>query len=268
MTLSRRDVLKGAAAAAGGAVLPTGDAAAAPSAKAPRLTVRRSADRGHANHGWLDTRHSFSFASYHDPRHMGFRALRVINEDFIAGGGGFPMHPHRDLEILTYVLEGALEHKDSTGNGGVIRPDEVQRMSAGAGIRHSEFNASKRDRVHLLQIWIVPERDGGPPSYDQKVFPRAGRTDRLALVASRDGREGSIAIRRDANVHAAILRPGVRTAHDNRPGRHVWLQVARGSLKVGETALEAGDGASTSDPGRLELVAGPAGAELVLFDLD
>ena len=189
--ISRRDILKGAAAAAGGAILPTGDAAAAP-AKGPPLVVRRAAERGHANHGWLDTHHSFSFASYQDPRHMGFRSLRVINEDFIAGASGFPMHPHRDMEIITYVLEGALEHKDRTGNGGVIRPSEVQRMSAGSGIRHSEFNAAKRDRVHLLQIWIVRERNGGPPTYDQKVFPAPQRTDRLPLVASRDGREGSI----------------------------------------------------------------------------
>jgi redox-sensitive bicupin YhaK (pirin superfamily) len=265
--ISRRDLLKGAAAAAGGAVIGKGEAAAAPKAP-PRLVVRRAAERGHANHGWLDTWHSFSFASYHDPRHEGFRALRVINEDWIAPGTGFPTHPHRDMEIVTYVLEGALEHKDSTGNGGVIRPGEVQRMSAGRGIRHSEFNASKRERVHLLQIWILPEHAGGPPSYDQRVYSEADRRDRLRLVASRDGRDGSISIRRDANVHAAILSPGRRVAHENRPGRHVWLQVARGALTVGGTPLSAGDGASTSDPGTLDLVAGPAGTEVLLFDLD
>jgi quercetin 2,3-dioxygenase len=264
--ISRRDVLKGAAAAGAGAMLP-GDAGAAP-APVPRLVVRRSAERGRANRGWLDSRFSFSFADYHDPRHMGFRALRVINEDWIQPGTGFPTHPHRDMEILTYVLEGGVRHQDSTGNGGVIRPGELQRMSAGDGIRHSEFNASNKDVLHLLQIWIVPEAAGGPPSYAQKTFPEDARRDRLLLLASRDGRDGSISIRRDVSVLASILSPGRSATHENRRARNTWVQVARGSVGVDGTELHAGDGASTSDPGRLAFVAGAKGAELLVFDLD
>jgi redox-sensitive bicupin YhaK (pirin superfamily) len=268
--ISRRDLLKGAAAAGAGAVASgaAGEAAAAPPATAPRLSVRRSHERGHANHGWLDSRFSFSFADYHDPRHMGFRALRVINEDHIRPGTGFPMHPHRDMEILTYVLSGAVRHRDSTGQGGVIRPNELQRMSAGSGIRHSEHNASDRDDLHLLQIWIVPESAGGRPTYGQKEFPIEARRDRFLLLASRDGREGSISIRRDASVLATILSPTRTATYENRRGRHVWLQVARGSVGVNGTELLAGDGASTSDPGRLQFVAGAQGAEVLLFDLD
>jgi redox-sensitive bicupin YhaK (pirin superfamily) len=266
--ISRRDLLKGAAAAAGAGAVAAGEASAAPTSAAPRLVVRRSNERGHANHGWLDSRFSFSFADYHDPRHMGFRALRVINEDHIRPNTGFPMHPHRDMEILTYVLSGAVRHQDSTGQGGVIRPNELQRMSAGAGIRHSEYNASDRDDLHLLQIWIVPESAGGRPAYGQKEFPVESRRDRFLLLASRDGREGSISIRRDANVYATVLSPTRTATHENRRGRHVWLQVARGSVGVNGTELHAGDGASTSDAGRLQFVAGPQGAELLLFDLD
>ncbi len=291
--LSRRKLLKHAAtAAAAGAAIPAAvactmggrggerpaavlpEAAVAASRGAPPpagmpaapLLVRPSLARGHANHGWLDTRHTFSFASYYDPRHMGFRGLRVINEDHIAGSGGFPMHPHRDMEIVTYVLTGTLEHKDSLGNGGVIRPGEVQRMSAGTGIRHSEFNPSHRDDVHLLQIWIEPDVRGVTPGYAQTVFPAPDRTGRLRLVASPDGRDGSLSIRTDTNLYASILEPGTALAYANRAGRHAWLQVARGRLRVNGQGLAAGDGAAVSSAGALEIEALDP-SELLLFDL-
>jgi len=295
--LSRRKLLKNAAsAAAAGAALPAaaactmgGRGGERPAAVLPEspvaapvsapvsppvpvrgpaapLVLRPSLARGHANHGWLDTRHTFSFASYYDPRHMGFRGLRVINEDHIAGAGGFPMHPHRDMEIVTYVLTGALEHKDSLGNGGVIRPGEVQRMSAGSGIRHSEFNPSKRDDVHLLQIWIEPDVRGVAPGYAQTVFPAPDRTGRLRLVASPDGRDGSLSIRTDTNLYASILEPGTALAFGNRAGRHAWLQVARGRLRVNGQTLVAGDGAAVSAAGSLELEALDP-SEILLFDL-
>ncbi len=268
--MDRRDLLRAAAAVgAAGAILPTAAEAnpTAPAPTAPRLTVRKAEERGHANHGWLDTRHTFSFASYMDPRHMSFRGLRVINEDWIAGGRGFPMHPHDNMEIVTYVLEGALEHKDSLGNGGVIVPGNVQRMSAGTGIRHSEFNPSRQERTHLLQIWMLPSQRGVKPSYEDKTFPVAERQGALRVVASPDARQGSVKINADNLLYAANLRANESVTHANARGRHVWLQVARGALTLNGQALKAGDGVSTSDAGRLVLTGGAGGAEVLLFDL-
>jgi hypothetical protein len=229
------------------------------------ITVRRSHERGRARLGWLDTRYSFSFADYHDPRFMGFRALRVLNEDRVAPGKGFPEHGHRDMEILTWVLSGELEHRDSLGNGSRIRPGELQRMSAGTGVKHSEFNPSA-EPLHLLQIWILPERDGLAPSYEQRHFPAAERAGRLRLVASRDGRDGSLRVHQDVAVHAALLGPGHAVAHALRPGRHAWLQVARGRCTLNGVALEVGDGAAVSDETSLRLERADD-AEVLLFDL-
>ena len=229
------------------------------------LRLRRSDERGHARHGWLDSRHTFSFADYHDPRHMGFRDLRVINEDRVEPSRGFAPHSHRDMEIVSYVLAGALAHEDSLGNGSVIRPGDVQRMSAGTGITHGEQNPSASEPVHFFQIWILPERDGLAPSYEQKHFPAEERRGRLRLVASRDGREGSIRIHQDVDLFATLL--GVRDAleHALRPGRHAWLQVARGRCTLNGVALEAGDGVAVSEETSLRLAGGDA--ELLLFDL-
>ena len=228
------------------------------------LTLRRSEDRGHADFGWLDSRHTFSFGRYIDRNHMGFGPLRVINDDRVAAGGGFPMHPHADREIITYILNGALEHKDSLGTGSVIRPGDVQRMSAGTGIQHSEFNASKTEPVHLLQIWIVPESKGIAPSYEQKVFPDSEKRGRLRLVASRDGRDGSVAIHRDADMFAALLEADQPVRHTLRAGRVAWVQVARGSLSLNGTELAAGDGASVEKPGELTF---EGEAEVLVFDM-
>jgi redox-sensitive bicupin YhaK (pirin superfamily) len=230
------------------------------------LTVRRASDRGHANHGWLDSHHTFSFADFHDPKQMGFRALRVINEDRVDPGAGFPTHSHRDMEILSYVLEGALEHKDSMGNGSVLRPGDVQRMSAGTGVRHSEYNGSKTDPVHFLQIWILPSRPGLAPGYEEKRFTEADRRATLRLVASSDGGGGSVTVHADVRLYATVLEAGEKVEHVVRPGRHAWVQVAKGKAKVGGTVLEAGDGASTSDAGSLTLE-GLEHAEALLFDL-
>jgi redox-sensitive bicupin YhaK (pirin superfamily) len=230
------------------------------------LTVRESSARGHARHGWLESRHTFSFAGYQDQAHMGFRDLRVINEDRVQPAEGFGTHSHRDMEIVTYVIEGALEHADSLGNGSVIRPGDVQRMSAGQGITHSEHNASRSEPVHFLQIWIRPERAGLPPSYEQKHFPAEQRAGRLRLVGSRDGRDGSVVIHQDVAFLAATLAPGERVQHRLAPGRHVWIQVVRGAVDVGGVSLSAGDGAAVSDEPVLELVA-RAPTELLLFDL-
>ncbi|HEX7670325.1 MAG TPA: pirin family protein [Polyangiaceae bacterium] len=230
------------------------------------LTLRRAADRGHADHGWLDSHHSFSFADYYDPAHMGFRVLRVINDDRVAAGGGFGTHGHRDMEIVTYVLEGALEHKDSMGNGTVMHRGEVQRMSAGTGVRHSEFNASKTDPVHFLQIWILPSKQGTVPSYAQKLFPDSEKQGRLRLVVSPDGADGSITLSQDVRLYATVLAEGEKVAHVVRPGRHAWIQVTSGKVSVGADTLEAGDGASTSDPGALALK-GEERAEVLVFDL-
>ena len=231
------------------------------------ITVRKSDERGHANFGWLDSRHSFSFGEYHDPRHMGFSDLRVINEDHIAGGGGFGTHPHRDMEIVTYVLAGALEHKDSTGTSAVMRPGDVQRMTAGTGIRHSEYNASRLEPVHLLQIWLLPEANGLQPGYEQTSFTTEEKRGRLRLVASRDGRNGSVTINQDADLYATILTGGDTVQHRLRPGRQAWLQVIRGDVAVNGLRLTAGDAAAVSDEPDLELSVADGEAELLLFDL-
>lgn len=228
--------------------------------------MRRAADRGHADHGWLDARHTFSFADYLDPNQMGFRALRVINEDRVAPGMGFGMHGHRDMEIVTYVLEGALAHRDSMGNGAVLRPGEFQHMTAGTGVRHSEVNASKTDPVHLYQIWLLPERAGLTPSYAQKTFGEEQKRGRFLLAASPDGADGSLSIRQDARIYLATLESGQEIAHPLGSGRHGWLQVLRGSVRVGEMQLDAGDGLAASDEPNLA-VAGVEPAELMLFDL-
>lgn len=232
------------------------------------ITIRRSEDRGHFDHGWLDTRHTFSFADYHDARHMGFRGLRVINEDRVRPGEGFGEHSHRDMEILSYVLSGALAHQDSTGGAGVLRPGEVQRMSAGTGVRHSEFNGSGDEPVHFLQIWLLPDRAGHAPSYEQKPFPDAGKRGRLLLIASPDGADGSLGIHADARVHATVLAEGERVRHALAPDRHAWVQVARGEVIVNGEALRAGDGAAVSGEPEVVLAGrGPQLAEALLFDL-
>lgn len=230
------------------------------------IQPRRSAERGHANHGWLDTYHTFSFSTYHDPAHMRFRALRVINEDRIEPGQGFGTHPHHDMEIVTYVLEGALEHRDSMGNGEVLRAGEFQRMSAGTGITHSEFNPSSSEPVHLYQIWLFPERKGIEPSYEQKRFPEAERQNRLRLVASRDAAQGSLRICQDARIYLSLLDAGARLDHELAPGRHAWLQVLRGTVDLPGHSLSAGDGAAISDESHLFIHA-TSPAEIMLFDL-
>jgi redox-sensitive bicupin YhaK (pirin superfamily) len=230
------------------------------------ISVRRSGERGHANHGWLDTYHTFSFADYYDPRQMGFGPLRVINEDYVAAGQGFPTHGHRDMEIITYVLEGQLAHKDSLGTGSVIRPGDVQRMSAGTGVRHSEFNPSASDPLHLLQIWIEPNRMGVAPSYEEKVFSDDDKRNRLRLVASPDGSDGSVTIHQDARVCAAVIEEGREVAYPLGPRRRAWLQVARGRVSVNGQELEQGDGAGIIDE-RVLTVTGKERAEIILFDL-
>lgn len=227
--------------------------------------IRRSAERGHFNHGWLDTYHTFSFADYYDPQHIGFRSLRVMNEDRVAPSQGFGMHGHRDMEIVTYVLEGALEHKDSLGNGDVLRPGEFQRMTAGTGIRHSEFNPSATEPVHLYQIWIMPERNGLPPGYEQRPIEVAKSENRLLLVASPDGRDGSLTIRQDARLYLARLDAGKAVPHDIQPGRAAWVQVLRGGVTVNGQALTAGDGAALE--GEDVEIKGMQSAEVMLFDL-
>jgi len=232
------------------------------------IQVRRSAERGHFDHGWLDTRHTFSFGEYVDPRFMGFRALRVLNEDRVRPGQGFGTHGHRDMEIVSYVLEGKLAHKDSLGNNGsVIVPGDVQYMSAGTGVRHSEFNGSDTDPVHFVQIWIVPESEGLPPRYDQKRFDAAQKENRLRLVASRAGREGSIAIRQDVDLYASVLKPDAETALSLADGRHLWAQVLRGGVEINGKRLEAGDGLAASGERDFAFAAGGYGAELLVFDL-
>jgi len=230
------------------------------------ITIRKSSDRGHARHGWLDSHHTFSFADYHDPDHVGFRTLRVINEDRVAPGQGFGTHPHRDMEIISYVLEGSLEHKDSMGTSSVIRPGEVQRMSAGTGVLHSEYNPSSSEPVHFLQIWITPERKNLSPGYEQKAFPEEERKNKLRLVASRDGRDGSLTIHQDAELYAALLSKGGHVRHALPPGRFAWIQVTRGSISLNGQALKAGDGASVGGEKVLEL-SSTGDAEVLLFDL-
>lgn len=230
------------------------------------ITVRRAGDRGHADHGWLDTWHTFSFASYRDPRHTHFRALRVMNEDFVAPGQGFGTHPHDNMEIVTYVLEGALEHKDSMGNGEVLRPGEFQRMSAGTGITHSEFNPSENEPVHLYQIWLFPDRKGIEPSYEQKRFPEEERHNRLRLVASSDAADGSLLIHQDARVYLATIDNGTSVSQSLGEGRHAWLQVLRGSVDLNGNALQTSDGAAVSDEQNLTIRA-LDNAEILLFGL-
>jgi len=232
------------------------------------ITVRHSQDRGHFDHGWLDTRHTFSFAGYQDEAHMGFRALRVVNEDVVKPGQGFGRHGHRDMEILSYVLEGALAHEDSSGGGGVLRPGDVQRMSAGTGVTHSEFNGSDREPVHFLQVWLLPSERGVAPRYDQTSFPEADRRGKLRLVASPDAADGSLSLHTDARVYATLLAEGEKIRHALAPGRHAWVQVARGSVEVNGTSLAQGDGAAVSAEDAVELRAsGAKGAEVLLFDL-
>jgi quercetin 2,3-dioxygenase len=230
------------------------------------ITIRKSDDRGRANHGWLDTHFTFSFADYFDPEHVQFRTLRVMNDDRVAGGGGFPMHPHRDMEIVTYVLEGALEHRDSMGNDSVIKPGDIQYMSAGTGVTHSEANASKSEPVHLYQIWMMPAKKGHKPAYDQKNFTEAEKRGKLRLVASPNGREGSVKIRQDNELYATVLGAGESVKHALKPDRHAYVQVARGSVKLNGKPLETGDGAAISAEKALELT-GVKDAEVLLFDL-
>lgn len=230
------------------------------------ITLRKANERGHADHGWLNSHFSFSFAEYHDPQHMGFSALRVINEDVVQPGTGFGTHGHRDMEIITYILEGALEHKDSMGNGSVIRPGDVQRMSAGRGVQHSEFNPSSSELVHLLQIWILPSVKDIPPSYEEKHFDVASRRGRLRLIASSDGRDGAVKIHQDAAVYAALLDGAERLSHSLVPERKAYVHVARGKVTVNGHALDAGDALKASGEATLVLERGE-NADILLFDL-
>jgi len=230
------------------------------------LHVRKASERGHADHGWLNTYHTFSFAGYYDQKHMGFRELRVINEDRVQPNEGFPTHPHRDMEIITYVLEGALEHKDSMGNGSVIRPGEVQRMSAGTGITHSEFNHSSSELVHFLQIWILPEKNGITPSYEQTFFPDEEKLNNLQLIASQDGRKGSVTIHQDVNLYASIIEQNREVVYHVPAGRHAWLQVARGSVELNGNSLDSGDGVAVSNEDYLTII-GKVKADVLIFDL-
>jgi len=230
------------------------------------MLIRRPAnERGHANHGWLDSHHTFSFANYHDPQFMGFRSLRVINDDRVSAGAGFPTHPHRDMEIVSYVVEGALEHKDSMGNGSVIRPGDVQRMSAGTGVRHSEYNPSKQDGIRFLQIWIQPDVRGLEPGYEQKNFLDE-RSGNLRLVASPDGQHESVLLHQDARIYASVLKAGETVTHSIGKDRHVWLQIVDGDVLANDTALGGGDGAALSEESRLTITAEQS-AHFLLFDL-
>jgi len=230
------------------------------------IKVRNASARGHAHHGWLDSYHTFSFADYFDPSHMGFRALRVINEDRVEAGQGFGKHSHRDMEIISYVLEGGLEHRDSMGTGAVIAPGDVQRMSAGTGVTHSEFNASERDPVHFLQIWILPDQRGIAPSYEQKTFSDEDKAGRLRLVASPDGRDGSVTIHADAQLYAGVFDHSQTAEHPLAPGRHAWVHVVRGKARVNGIDLGAGDAAGLSGES-LVRIEGIEPSELLVFDL-
>jgi len=230
------------------------------------IQIRKAEERGHADHGWLNAYHTFSFAGYHDAAYMGFRSLRVMNEDRVQPGQGFGTHPHHDMEIVTYVLEGALEHQDSMGNGEVLRPGEFQRMSAGTGITHSEFNPSQTELLHLYQIWLMPEQKGIEPSYEQRRFNDVGRTNQLRLVASPDAAEGSLKIHQNARIYLAKLADGGQVSHALMPGRHAWLQVLRGGLLVNGFELRTSDGAAFSGESQVSIV-GTSQSELMLFDL-
>ena len=229
------------------------------------INVRKSEDRGHADHGWLETFHTFSFASYFDPAHTKFRALRVINEDWVQGGQGFGTHPHENMEIITYIVEGELEHKDSMGNGSVIRPGELQRMTAGIGVTHSEFNPS-REKTHLLQIWIHPETINLQPSYEQRDFSGRRVPNQLTLLASRDGRDSSLTVHQDVDIFGALLDAGQELQYAIQPGRHLWIQVIKGRLNVNETPLKVGDGAALSEEAQATLLA-DENSEFLIFDL-
>jgi len=228
--------------------------------------IRKAAERGHENHGWLDSRHTFSFADYYDPRFMGFRALRVINEDRVEPGRGFGAHGHREMEIISYVLSGALRHDDSTGTGSVIEPGDVQRMSAGTGVRHSERNASTTEGVHFYQIWLMPSEPGVPPSYEQKRFPSQEKRGVLRVVASPDGRDGSVSLHADASLYAGLFEAGEKAALELTPGRHAWVQLARGRARVNGQQVEAGDGVALADEPRVE-IEGVESAEVLVFEL-
>jgi redox-sensitive bicupin YhaK (pirin superfamily) len=230
------------------------------------ITVRKSEDRGHFDFGWLDTYHTFSFDQYYDPAHMHFRSLRVINEDRVQAAQGFPTHSHRDMEIVTYILSGALEHRDSMGSGSVIRPGDVQRMSAGTGVSHSEFNPSDTEPVHLLQIWILPQSQGLPPSYEEKHFSDESRHGQLRLIAANDGRDGSVTIHQDAQIYATILDAGQNVVHSLGENRSAWLQVARGTIRLQEVELKQGDGAAVRSESEITIIAHDQ-AEFLLFDL-
>ncbi len=231
------------------------------------VTLRKADERGHFDFGWLNTYHTFSFSEYYDPKFMGFRSLRVINEDRVWPGEGFPTHPHRDMEIITYVLNGALEHKDSMGNGSVIRPGDMQRMSAGSGVTHSEYNHSKEDLVHFLQIWIIPDKRGLTPGYEQKLFTPENKHGKFVLVASPDGRDGSVTIHQDVNLFATVLAAGEEISYQLQPGRYGWLQVARGKVNLNGQSLKNGDGAALSEPQTVTITATEE-AEVLLFDLN
>ena len=230
------------------------------------ITVRKAEERGHFNFGWLNTYHTFSFGDYYDPRNMGFRSLRVINEDWVKEGRGFPTHPHRDMEIITYILKGALEHRDSMGTGSVIRPGEVQRMSAGTGVTHSERNPSGDEPVHLLQIWIMPDKRNYQPSYEQKTYADEEKRGRLRLIASPDGNEDSVTIHQDARLYSTLLEPGEKVVHELAPNRHAWVQVARGAIEINGQPLEQSDGAAISSEDSLVIQAREA-SEILLFDM-
>lgn len=231
------------------------------------IKIRKAQERGHANHGWLDSYHTFSFANYYDRNHMGFRALRVINEDRVSPGAGFDTHGHRDMEIITYVLAGALEHKDSIGNGSIIKPGDVQRMSAGTGILHSEFNHSQTEPVHLLQIWLLPDTKGNPPSYAQQNFGLGKTPGKLQLVAAPDGREGALTVHQDVNLYAGVLAKGDRTSYTLQPQRHAWIQLARGTITLNGLPLAQGDGVAISEETDIAIAATETDAEILLFDL-
>ena len=231
------------------------------------MRIRKANERGHADLGWLSSYHSFSFGEYYDPAHMGFGPLRVINDDTVAAGAEFPAHPHADMEIISYVLEGALQHKDSTGGGSIIRPGEVQRMSAGSGIRHSEFNASQSDPVHFLQIWIMPDKRGIAPGYEQKRFSPDEKTGKLRLVVSPDGRDGSLTLQQDAYVHSSLLGNAQSVSHVLSPGRIGWVQMAAGAAQINGQRLNPGDGAAIDQAGELAISGLSEEAELLLFDM-
>ncbi len=230
------------------------------------ITVRPSAERGHANFGWLNTHHTFSFANYYDPKHMGFRALRVINDDQVSPGRGFDTHPHKDMEIISYVLAGALAHRDSLGTSATVRANEVQRISAGTGIAHSEFNPSTDESVHLLQIWILPDQQGVTPSYEEKVFAPESKQGQWRRIASPTGQDGAVTINQDVELYATLLTPGETRAFELRSHRYAWVQVAQGKISLNGRSLAAGDGAAVSDETLLELTA-HSDAEVLLFDL-